>query len=67
MRRVLKLEMIRAGISRHELAKLLGISYLSLCQKINGERDFKLNECLAIKLILNSELPVEELFMKEVL
>ena len=61
----LKTEMARAGVSRADLAEKLGVKYLTLSKKINGENDFKLGECLAIKAALNSPLPIEELFKKE--
>lgn len=61
----LKTEMARAGVSRADLAEKLGVKYLTLSKKINGENDFKLGECLAIKAALNSPLPIEELFAKE--
>lgn len=61
----LKTEMARSGVSRADLAEKLGVKYLTLSKKINGENDFKLGECLAIKEALNSPLPIEELFAKE--
>lgn len=60
----LKTEMARAGMKRAELAEAIGVEYLTLSLKLNGKRDFKLQEAISIKRALGSELSIEELFAK---
>ncbi len=43
------------GIKRVELAEKLGISYNTLTKKLNGSREFTINEIFGIKEILNMD------------
>ena len=46
------------GIKRKELAMKLGISYNTLTKKLNGTREFTINEIFGIKEILNMNAKV---------
>lgn len=59
-------EIVRTGLSRKALAKLLNISVSELLQKFKGKQDFKLDECLKIKSVLaNNKLGIEYLFAED--
>lgn len=44
------------NIKRSDLAKALGISYNTLTKKLNGKREFSINEILKIKEIFNMDV-----------
>lgn len=48
----LEAELLRAGISKSDLAAFIGISVSALYAKMNGSRPFKLNECERIRKYL---------------
>ena len=48
------------NITQSECAKKLGIAVSTLNRKLNGECDWKLNECIMLAKLL--ETPVEEIF-----
>lgn len=58
------IEMKKKKVSQMDLAKLLGISQNSVCQKINGESDFKSEEMFAIRDTFFPNLTLEYLFKK---
>lgn len=66
-----KLQMLikSVGITQIELAKILNVKPLTIWHRMNGKRDFKLTEAIAIKdylnKILNANYTVEEIFEKE--
>lgn len=47
-----KIAQIRAGVSKEEIAKELGINITTLYRKINGESDFTLSELKQLKRML---------------
>lgn len=49
----LKAEMLKNGFTLGELAKQIGISYVSLSYKINNKREFNQSEIQSICNILN--------------
>ena len=48
----LELQIKRVGISKKELAKKLGISEMSLFNKIKNEKEFKASEIVALTKVL---------------
>lgn len=61
--RVMQL-MIARGMTQETLAKHLGICYSSLYNKLRGRTSFTLEECLWLKEIFNTSLPIERLMEK---
>lgn len=51
-----KMLMTVNNIKRRDLAKQMGISYNTLTKKINGQREFCIDEILKIKEIFNLDL-----------
>ena len=62
MYRNLEAEMVRKGITQNQLAELLKLNSSTVSLKMNGKRDFSLNEAMRIKDILNVDIPLEKLF-----
>lgn len=60
----LEIELLKADVSRRELAKELGITYGTMGTKMRGTADFTRTECFKIKEFLNSELTIDELFKR---
>ena len=60
----LKAEMVRYNVTRYDIADTLKISYSTVCKKVNGTRDFTLNEAILLQEKLFSECDVVELFQK---
>lgn len=64
----LKVDMVFAGITKRELAKIIGISYNTFRAKIRGQTEWKLHEMLKIQKILNeknhTERTIDYLFEK---
>ncbi len=58
----LRYELMVKRISQRCMADKLGIGPNTMSEKMTRKKDFKLQECLKIKKILNTDLPVEELF-----
>ena len=54
--------MVLTGVDKKELARVIGVSYNTLLQKLRGDSDFTLNEALKIKEAINSSDPIELLF-----
>lgn len=44
------------NVKRSDLAKELGVSYNTLTKKLNGEREFSINEILKIKEVFNMDV-----------
>ena len=61
----LKFEITRKGYTIEEFAKKLNVAEKTLRNKINGVTDFTWLECLKIREILGTDLPLEELFTFE--
>ena len=62
MYRNLEAEMVRKGITQNQLAELLKLNSSTVSLKMNGKRDFSLNEAMRIKELLNVDIPLEKLF-----
>ncbi len=59
---LLETEMIKRGIFKRDISKLLGVELSTLSYKINGKREFTLDEALAIWNEWFRDIPVDELF-----
>ena len=62
MYRNLDAEMARVKITQTYLAKELGITPTTLSFKLNGKSNLSLKECVRIKQLLGTELPIDYLF-----
>ncbi len=58
----LDVELVKARMTRSELAKSIGVTPTTLSLKLNGKSSISLKECIDIKKILRSELTIEDLF-----
>lgn len=59
MYRVLMGKLIELEISLEDLSKEVGMSVKVLKQCINGEREFRLTECVKIRNFINSKMPAD--------
>ncbi len=48
-----KIAQIRAGVSKEDIAKYLGVNPATIYRKFNGESDFTLSELRKLKKMLN--------------
>lgn len=62
MYRNLEAEMVRNGIYRKDLAKLLNVRYATVVQKLNGRYKFNLDEAFNIKNTYFPNFDIEYLF-----
>lgn len=60
----LRAEMTRNGYTYSTMAESIGISKSSFVDKMTGKSRFSLDEGIAIKNVLNVQLPLESLFAK---
>ena len=60
----LESELVFVGISKKELAIMVGVQYNTILAKFRGESSFTLDEAFKIKHILKSDLPIDVLFEK---
>lgn len=61
-----KIAQIRAGVSKEDIAKVLGINLTTVYRKSNGESDFTLSELRTLKKVLNlSKDDVDRIFFSE--
>lgn len=60
----LQAEMARRNLTGRALAKMIGVTELTLYNKLNGQREFKLKEMEAIKSILKTDASMEYLFKR---
>ena len=51
----LEIAMLRAGVTKHQVAKELGLSDMGLYKKINNITEFKASEIIKIQQMLNIE------------
>lgn len=65
MFRNLKAEMVRTGITKKDIAKLLGLRYGTVIDKLNGKYPFKLDEAIKIRQVFFQSLTFEYLFMPD--
>ena len=57
-------EMYMKGIDSHTLSRRTGLSYPTLRRKLRGDGAIRLEEALKIRLALESDLPLEQLFAR---
>jgi DNA-binding XRE family transcriptional regulator len=62
MFRNLEAEMVRKGVSKKEMAALIGVSYNTIRNKINGKQKFLYDEAFKIREHFFPELSLEYLF-----
>jgi len=56
------LKMNENGMGMCDLADACGMTYPSIRRKLRGEGGITLEECLAVKAALQSDMPLEKLF-----
>ena len=62
MFREIRAAMVLKGITAGELAEKIGISKAAFSQKMNGKRDWKIDECFKVQEILAPEKTLDQLF-----
>lgn len=60
----LQAEMARRSLTGRSLAGMIGITELTMYNKLNGISEFKLNEMEAIKSVMRIDAPFEYLFKR---
>lgn len=65
MYRVLKGEMVKAGMTVPKLAEKIGVSERTLRNKIAGKTEFLFSEVLEIHKVIAPELSMDVLFKRE--
>jgi transcriptional regulator with XRE-family HTH domain len=61
-----KIAQIRAGVSKEDIAKYLGVNPATVYRKFNGESDFTLSELRKLKKVLHlSKEDVDRIFLSE--
>ena len=60
----LQAEMARRNLTGRALAKMINVTELTLYNKLNGQREFKLNEMERIKSVLRTDASLEYLFKR---
>ena len=60
----LQAEMARRSLTGRSLANLVGVTELTMYNKLNGTTEFKLNEMEAIKELMKIDAPLEYLFKR---
>ena len=63
MFREIRAAMVLKGITAGELADKIGISKAAFSLKMNGKRDWKIDECFQVQAILAPEKTIDELFV----
>lgn len=61
----LRAELAKRKMTFTHLAGIMGITVGTMSQKNNGKASFTLDEALAIKNALGTDLTIEELFQRE--
>lgn len=62
---VLRSVMECSGVTVNDITKATGIQYRTFQRRLNGECDWPLRDCIAVKEFLGVNLPMEVLFEKE--
>lgn len=60
--RNLEAERVKAGLTKYEFSKEVGIPYNTLSRKLHGKSEFTLSECVRIKKKLGVDMPLDTLF-----
>lgn len=58
----LEAELVRAGLTKKDLAPILGCTRSTLSLKLNGKSPLTLLEAIKIKQFIGVDMPLEELF-----
>ena len=58
----IEMEIFVKHLSKKKIAEALGITYNTLLLKLSGKATFTLDEAMKLKEVLQSDLPIEELF-----
>ncbi len=58
----LRLEIIKRGLRQVDIARALCCTPQTVTNKLNGQTEFNLRECVELKKMLNSNLPIDILF-----
>lgn len=61
----LRAELARRRITFSHLASMIGVTVGTMSQKNGGKASFTLDEAIAIKNVLETDMPLEELFQRE--
>lgn len=64
MFRRIEAQIVLQGLTKKQLAGMVGIRYNTLLQKLNGSSQFTLDEALRVKEALDSDETLEVLFEK---
>ena len=59
---VLRSVMEYSGITVNDITKATGIQYRTFQRRLNGECDWPLRDCIAVKQFLGVDMPMEKLF-----
>lgn len=59
----LNAELARRSWSRKDLARVTGLKYQTLNDKMNGKRPFTFQEAMLIKKALSTEMGLEQIFL----
>lgn len=62
MYRNLEAELVRAGITKREMAKRIGCTPATLSLKLNGKAPLYFSEAVRIKEALKIDMPLDKLF-----
>lgn len=64
MYKELEAEIVRKGLSKRKVSEMTGIRYETLLVKLSGKFSLTLDEAFKIKIALESDKPIETLFLK---
>lgn len=59
-------EMAKRGMTPFSLCKKIGIAYATMTAKMNGSREWKWSEILALKKAIGTDMPIEILFSDKI-
>ena len=62
MYRNLEAEMLKKSIKRESIAKLLGLSYGTVCARFNRRPEFSISEAFKVRDYVSPSSPMEDLF-----
>ena len=60
----LEIAILRAGLTKHEVAKKLGLSDMGFYKKLNNQTEFKASEIAALQKMLHIQ-SINEIFFAE--
>lgn len=65
MYKVLEALIEKSGVTKKQMAKDIGMKYVTLLAKLSGDSKFTLDEAVKIREYLKAEVPIEMLFGKD--